>query len=335
MNAHAPALADKSCLVIADVGSNHGQDLQRAKDTIAAAKASGANAVKFQSLRLDRLWHDPTPQIRKLHNAIDLEESWHLPLMEHARKCGIEFFSSPTYLGAVDILEAIGVRFYKLASAQSGTFPQMVERVAATGKFVIISTGISDYARVSQTVAILEKAGSPYAVLHCNSIYPTPPEKVHLPRMLAYKAMFGCPVGFSDHTLGWHIPVAAVAMGASIIEKHFTLDRKVDTPDLAIAITPDELKEMVRCIRETEAATRMLPRLCLEPEEAAFREAIRYRLVLREGVSAGQPVKDGIFDFLRHPGGIDAADLPQLQGARFSKDLPSHHVLLWNDINPM
>lgn len=294
--------------VIAEVGSNHAGSLTLAMEHIDAAAESGADAVKFQSLRLDKLYKDPPTHIRELHARIDMEESWCADLLAHAAGHGILFFSSPTYLDSVRLLDRLDVPLFKLASAQVGTFPQLVEAVAKTGRPTLLSTGIVDYGGLSDALVRFEQAGNRnYAVMHCNSMYPTPAERVFLGRMATYRKMFHCPVGFSDHTSGTAVVLAAVAMGAEMIEKHFLLDTGADTPDAPFSIDPETFRSMVKDIRAVEVARVDAPRLELEPEEGNFKEAIRYRLVLRCNKSSGEEFDEGDFDYLRSAQGIDAA----------------------------
>lgn len=254
--------------IIAEIGSNHNGDLQRAKESIAAAAEAGADAVKFQSLNIDHQYFSPNDEIRELHRKIDLPESWYPKLKEECDRFQVEFFSSPAYLRSVDLLEDVGVRLYKLASAQVGTFPQIIEKVAATGKPAIMSTGIVTFSQLEQAVRIFIRNGNPsFAILHCNSIYPTPPEKVHLPLMGVYQSMFHCPAGFSDHTIGISIPLAAVALGADIIEKHFILDDSIESVDAAFSLNPEQFSEMVGGIRKIESALLPSTRTEIDPRE--------------------------------------------------------------------
>ena len=240
--------------IIADVGSNHKQDLILAKESIHAAKEAGANAVKFQSIQTDALYHKPSLSTRNFVNQLEFPEDWHFQLSEYAKKLDVTFFSSPTYLKSIDLLEEIKVPIYKIASAQIGTFPQLVEKVASTGKPTIISTGIANYAELTKAIGIFEKFNNTnYIILHCNSVYPAPPHIVNMPMMNVYKAMFNCLVGFSDHTNGNHVALSSVAQGAKVIEKHFTLSRDFKTPDsTSFAATPEDFKTLVNSIREVE-----------------------------------------------------------------------------------
>ena len=174
--------------VVAEIGSNHNQSLSLAYESIDMAVDCGADAVKFQSINIDQLYYQPSESTRALHKKIDLDEKWHWLLDDYCRKKGIIFFSAPTYLGAVDILEEINVPLYKLASAQIDTFPQIIEKVAKTGKPIILSTGIVTRTELIEVTRIIQKYDNhKIIILHCNSIYPTPYDKVFLPVMADLK----------------------------------------------------------------------------------------------------------------------------------------------------
>jgi sialic acid synthase SpsE len=297
--------------IIADVGSNHKQDLTLAKESIDAAAEAGANAVKFQSINLHALYTDPDKETASFIKRLEFPEEWHGILSEYCSKKGVVFFSSPTYMKAVDLLEEIDVPLYKLASAQIGTFPQIVERVAELNKPTIFSTGIANYEEITKAVRIFEQSGNnKYIILHCNSIYPAPASRVNMPLMDTYKSMFECPVGFSDHTNGIHIPVAAVARGAKVIEKHFTLDKSFDTPDsTSFAADPAEFAALVDQIREVEQALiKRSPRLDIQKEEKSFKNSILYRARLKQDVKSGEEVKYEDVEYSRFTEGIDCRE---------------------------
>lgn len=323
-------------LIIAEIGSNHCGSLELAKETILAAKECGADAVKFQSLNVYEQYIDPSLDIIELHKKIDFPEEWHYILKEFCDKNNIMFFSAPTYLRAVDILEEINVELYKLASAQIGTFPQIVEKVASLNKPTIISTGISSYAEIEKSVQIFKKYNNDkLTILHCNSIYPTPYDKVHLQRMLVYKQMFDCEVGFSDHTNGIYCAIAAVALGASVIEKHFVLNADIDTPDAAISIDPIGFDEMVKGIRAVEAANKVAPRIALEKEEASFKSKILYKLVAKNDIKAGSSMTLDKFEFKRSEKGIDCRDFDFFADKYiFKNDVPKNKIIELSDLEP-
>ena len=296
--------------IIAEVGSNHTGNLTLAKEHIDAVAESGADAVKFQSINLNKLYKNPTQSTRDLHAIIDMDETWCADLKEYAEQRGILFFSSPTYMDAVNLLDRLDVPLFKLASAQVGTFPQLIRAVARTGKPTILSSGIANYGQLSDAVNLfIEEGNENFALLHCNSMYPTPADKVFLGRMETYRKMFNCPVGFSDHTEGTAVVLAAVALGASIIEKHFLLGSDINSPDAPFSICPDTFKTMVNDIRTIESARSDSPRLTLEPDEQNFKEAIRYRLVLRNKKNEGEKFNEKDFDFLRSEHGIDVSHM--------------------------
>jgi sialic acid synthase SpsE len=300
---------NRRTFVIADIGSNHMQDLILAKESIDAAAEAGADAIKFQSIQLNELYLDPDPTTAAFVKKLEFPEEWHYILKEYCDAKGIIFFSSPTYLRAVDILEEVNVPLYKLASAQVGTFPQIVEKVAALQKPVIFSTGIAAYDEVVQAVRIFEKHHNyEYIILHCNSIYPTPPGRVNLQMIKTYQAMFHQPVGYSDHTVGIHIASAAVVMGAKVIEKHFTLDRSLSAPDSnEFASDPLEFATLVKNIRDIESASFGFDhRLDIQEEEKNFKEEIKYRLILQNNKKEGEIILEKDIKYLRNKHGIDA-----------------------------
>jgi len=321
--------------IIADIGSNHKQDLSLAKESIIAAAEAGADAIKFQSIQLHELYHRPDTKTSAFIRKLEFPEEWHAILKEFCDQRNIVFFSSPTYLKAVDLLESVNVPLYKLASAQIGTFPQIVEKVASLNKPTIFSTGIAAYEEVIAAVNIFRKYNNDkFIILHCNSIYPTPADRVNLQLMKVYEQMFGNPIGFSDHTEGTAIAGAAVSLGAKVIEKHFTLDRNLDTPDSnSFACDPGELKKLVMEIRAIESATRRhQTRLDIQPEEKAFKDSIRTRLVLTRNKEHGEDFTPDDFAFLRSDAGVDCNELPIVLKKRAGRSLRKGELLTYADL---
>ncbi|WP_375560717.1 N-acetylneuraminate synthase family protein [Bernardetia sp. OM2101] len=328
-------IGENRVFVIAEIGSNHNQNLELAYETIDAAKEAGADAVKFQSIDVNKLYINPSKETIELHKRIDLPEKWHYLLQDYCTKKDILFFSSPTYLESIDILEELNTPIYKLASAQIGTFPQLVEKVASLQKPTILSTGLVNYGELEKVVQIFEKAGNDkYIILHCNSIYPTPFERVHLPLMDTYKTMFDCIVGFSDHTTDIFAPIAAVARGAKVIEKHFAMSRSLPVPDAPFSLEPKELKQMIKGIRATEKMLQPSVRLNIETEEQGFKSAITTRLVLNKDKKKGDSLKEDDFVFRRNTEGINCNALAFLLSNKkkyntdIAKDdlLQNHHI---------
>lgn len=248
--------------IIAEVGSNHGGDLETAKRYIRAAKDAGADAVKFQTLTKEKLISLQMDQdgrlvdnpVWKMFGNLPLLEEWHPILKRTAEECGIEFMSTPFYLEAVDLLEACGVQTYKIASGDI-TFVPLLEKVGKTGKRVILSTGASDLNDIRAAVNILKKAGSSRVdLLHCVSNYPPMWEEMNLRSLTTLKNEFHCAVGISDHTPGSIVPLACVALGGEIIEKHVTFDRLSSGPDHPYAMTFEEFGRMAADVRLLEKA---------------------------------------------------------------------------------
>lgn len=309
INVNGFEIGGNKAYIIADIGSNHKQDLVLAKESIDAAAEAGVDAIKFQSIQLNELYLNPSAQTVAFVKQLEFPEEWHGILNEYCTQKGIVFFSSPTYLKALDLLEDIDVPLYKLASAQVGTFPQLVEKVVRLNKPTIFSTGIAAMDEVAKAVELFKKNGNnQYIILHCNSIYPTPANRVNMQLMNKYRELYGNPVGFSDHTIGTHIACAAVTMGAKVIEKHFTLDRNLNTPDSnSFACDPQELRLLVHQVREIESATdNYRNREHIDEEELVFKNQILYKCVANTDKNEGETITIDDVRFLRTPTGIDA-----------------------------
>ena len=323
---------DGRTFIVAEIGSNHNQDMTLAYETIDAAVECGADAVKFQSLDASSLYLAPDDDVRMLHKKIDLREEWHYQLKAYCDQKGTLFFSTPTYLKSIDILEQIDVALYKLASAQVGTFPQLVEKVAKLGKPVLLSTGLVTYGELEKTIGVFKRhRNHKFVVLHCNSIYPAPYEKVNLRLLDVYKSMFGNPVGFSDHTPDIYLSLAAVSIGARVIERHFTLSKNLPVPDSPISLEPRKFQSMVEGIRAVEQAMQFKERIFIEPAEQDFKERLRYRLGLAAAKKKGEHFSENDFDFKRHSEGVDAVDMDMvLNRMQSARDIESGSVLTWN-----
>jgi len=320
--------------LIAEIGSNHNQNINLAKEMINAAKISGADAVKFQSINVNELYYNPSNEVKELHKKIDLQESWYYELKECCDKNEIIFFSSPTYLKAIDILEKVQVELYKLASAQIGTFPQLTEAVIKLKKPTLLSTGIVSYGELEQVVKLFKKYNHEnFAIFHCNSLYPTPYEKANLHLIEVYKKMFGITIGYSDHTKGIYASLAAVSLGAKIIERHFTIDKNLSIPDASISILPEEFKKMTDGIRAIEAALQSKSRIELETDEDKFKEKILYRLILKRNKNENEHFIFDDFDFKRDASGIDCRKLDFIiTHMQTNNKLSKGSLLMWSDL---
>jgi len=253
------------CYVIAEAGANHDRDLDVARRLIDVAAEAGADAVKFQTYSGRTLYSSKTPRFDYLgelgskpaHELLDdvaLPREWQPLLAAHCRDVGIEFLSSPFDRAAVDELDALDVAAFKIASFELIDL-SLVEYTASKGRPMILSTGMASLGEIEDAVTTAHRGGAAdVCLLQCASLYPAPAHIMNLRAIPTMAATFGVPVGLSDHTLGIHVATAAIALGAQLLEKHFTLDRNRPGPDHPFAIEPDELKALVRQVREIEAA---------------------------------------------------------------------------------
>lgn len=255
--------------IIAEAGVNHNGNMDLAEKLVDSAAEAGADAVKFQTFRTESLVRRDAPKadyqktttaadesqfdmIRKL----ELDAAAHRDLMEHCRARGILFLSSPFDLESIDLLNALELEIFKIPSGEITNLPYL-RRIGRLSKRIILSTGMADLGEVAAALNVLVGAGAEkerVTLLHCNTEYPTPMEDVNLRAMTTLGAAFGTPIGYSDHTLGIEIPIAAVTLGATVIEKHFTLDRTLEGPDHKSSLEPAELAAMVRAIRNVSTA---------------------------------------------------------------------------------
>lgn len=259
--------SNNKCFVIAEAGSNHDRDLCQAKALIDIAADAGADAVKFQLFSADKIAADTTHQISQLgseygnvrtlydlYKGLELPREWVGELKDYADRRGIMYLATPFDYEAVDMLDEMQVKAYKVASFEIVDLP-FLKYIARKGKLIILSTGMASLGEIEDAImAIHGEGNNQIALLHCGISYPMPVGEVNLAAMDTLRQAFQVPVGYSDHTLGITVPIAAVARGANIIEKHFTVDKTLKGPDHKFALNPDELKDMVKSIRDVEQA---------------------------------------------------------------------------------
>lgn len=253
--------------IIAEMSANHAGDISRAKEIIHAAKEAGADCIKIQTYTPDTLTIDCDnsyfhisdgtwngENLYQLYQKAYTPWEWQKELFEEAKKAEIDFFSTPFDNTSVDFLEEIGIGFYKIASFELVDIP-LIEYVASTGKPMILSTGMATLAEIDEAVEVVKKQGNHnFALLRCASAYPAITDEMNLRTMQNMGDTFGVPYGLSDHSMGSVGAVTAVALGASIIEKHFCLDRSIENPDSTFSMNPMEFKQMVHDIRQAERA---------------------------------------------------------------------------------
>ncbi|MCS7262317.1 MAG: pseudaminic acid synthase [Aquificaceae bacterium] len=331
-------------LIVAELSANHLQSLDLALKTIEAIKEAGADAVKLQTYTPDTI----TLPVKSSHFRIQEETlwdgqymhelykkaytpwEWHPKLFEFARQLGLVCFSSPFDRTAVDFLEELGTPAYKVASFEITDVP-LIEYIASKGKPVIISTGIATLSDIEEALRACRRVGNEQVVLlKCVSEYPTPYEDVNLRTIPNMRETFGVPVGLSDHTLGIAVPVAAVALGAVVVEKHFILDRSLGGPDAEFSLEPAEFKAMVEAVRQVEKA---LGKVTYELTEGQrkMRKFAR-SLFVAEDIKAGEVFTEKNVKSVRPGYGLPPKHLKEVLGKRARVDLPKGTPLSWEVI---
>jgi pseudaminic acid synthase len=330
--------------VIAELSANHNQSFARAAELVSVAKECGADAVKLQTytadtitLRSDRpefrvgggtLWDGRT--LHDLYCEAYTPWDWQPKLKTVADRLGLHLFSTPFDPTAVDFLEKMGVPAYKVASFEVVDLP-LIEKIARTGKSIIMSTGMATLTEIGEAVeAIRQAGGGPLALLKCTSAYPSPPEDMNLRTIPHMAEAFGCPVGLSDHTLGIAVPVAAVTIGACIIEKHLTLSRSEPGPDSAFSLEPHEFRAMVEAVRVAEKALGRV-HYGVTPNDEKSR-VFRRSLYVVEDITAGEPFTDRNVRSIRPAYGLPPKFLPEVLGRRASCDLKAGTPLTWKAV---
>ena len=318
--------------VVAELSANHGGSLTRAVEVLEAAKAAGADAIKLQTYTADTMTidHDGADfrikgglwdgrQLYDLYEEAHTPWEWHAALFAKGRELGIPVFSTPFDGSAVDFLEKLNPPVYKVASFELLDIP-LVRRIASTGRPVIMSTGMASPDEIKESVDAFRAAGGrDLVLLHCVSGYPTPVEQSNLRRIPQLAEQFGCPVGLSDHTLGVEVAIASVALGACLIEKHFTLDKNDGGPDSSFSLEPDELRALVRGAKAAFDAlgTGEPARAEVEKSTMVFRRSI---YVVRD-MSAGEVFSDQNVRIIRPGYGLAPREMPNVLGRKAKRAL--------------
>jgi len=331
------------CFIIAEAGSNHDGKLEQAKQLIDIAKEAGADAVKFQTYSAEKLYSHKTPTMKYLEKdklikkdesvwdlikKIEMSREWHRPFADYCEERKIMFLSTPFDPKAVDELEEVGMVVYKIASFEITHLP-LLEYVAKKGKPVILSTGMADLSDVELALdTIYKQANRDVILLHCAVGYPPKYEDLNLRAMQTMRQAFQLPVGFSDHTLGITSDVAAIVLGACVIEKHFTLDRKLKGPDHPFALEPDELKNMVQAVRDAEASLGSPIKKCTFAEQEMY-ELGRRSLVATCDISKGTVITREMIDVKRPGYGIHPKMIDVVIGRMAKVDVEEDDILTW------
>ncbi len=330
--------------IIAEIGVNHNGSVKLAKEMIASAKISGADAVKFQTFTAEALVSKGTPKVNyqkettddnqshfDMIKSLELSRKDHYPIIEYCRDQDIEFISTPYDVDSARFLDSIGVKTFKTASADIVDL-SLHRFLAGTGKTVIISTGMASMNEIGEALDLYRAAGNSNVILlHCVSNYPCEFASLNLKVMRSLETEFGFPVGYSDHARGAYPAVAAVAMGAKVVEKHFTLDKNLKGPDHKASSTPEEFKELVDGIRICEASLGSHVK-SVQEEEKQMRSVSRKSIFLSKAVTQGSQIK--LEDLtLKRPGtGLYARSFSELEGKLAKTDLEAGHMMSLDDV---
>lgn len=333
---------DQPCYIIAEAGVNHNGNLRLAKKLVKAAAKAGADAVKFQTFSADSIatktvkkaayqkkTSDASETQYEMLKRLELSPDAFVILSEYAKKCGIEFLSSPFDQKSAELLGSIGVRAYKIPSGELTNIP-LLEQVGRYKKPVILSTGMADMDEIREAIDAIRRGGTKQIILlHCVTSYPAPLESANLLMIQTLAKAFDLPVGFSDHTEGVIASTLARALGACVIEKHFTLDRDLPGPDHKASLEPAGLADLIRQIRLTESAlgngVKHIGRT-----EAAIRKIARKSLVAVTGIPKGTRVTRDMIDMKRPGTGIETKNLALVIGKRAGKTIKKDTILQWD-----
>lgn len=335
---------DQPCFIIAEAGVNHNGDINLAKQLINAAVEAGADAVKFQTFHADNVVTRDAEKAEYQKSTTSSDESQYdmikkleLPdaafreLSDYARDKGIIFLSTPFDEESVDLLDDIGVPAFKIPSGEITNFP-LLKKIADKGRPVILSTGMATLGEVEEALLYLKEMGSKDVILlHCTTSYPAPFDSVNLRAMNTLRCAFKVPVGYSDHTEGITIPIAAVAMGARVIEKHFTIDRTLSGPDHQASIEPHELKAMVKGIRGVERALGDGTKIP-SPEEEVIKKIARKSIVVKQPIQSGKILTYNDITLKRSRTGLQPKYLEQIIGMKINKNMQIDQPVNWEDL---
>lgn len=314
--------------IVAEAGINHNGDINIAKKMIRKAALIGASAIKFQTIFPEELYSENNTHLFKLIKKWSFDKKQHIELKKYAEKNKIEFFSTPVGNKSAALLQEIGTKCIKIASGEL-TNHDLIRTIAKTHKPMIISTGMSTISEISDAVKIAKKEKCPIALLHCNASYPTPIQDANLTNIQYLNKLFHVPVGYSDHTIGNAVCIAAVSLGACIIEKHFTLDKKMNGPDQKLSADVNEFKELVSTIRLIEKSIGKR-RIGPTKSEKKFAKLMRKSIAVQNDLNAGTKLTRTMLKVIRPGTGIPPTKINNLIGKTIRKNVKKDTLLKWS-----
>jgi len=334
----------RPCFIVAEAGVNHNGDINLAKKLIDAAKKAGADAVKFQAFKAEKIATRYAEKAEYQKETTSKEESQFnmlkklelgyedfKELYDYAEKTNIIFLSSVFDIESVDMLDDLGIAAFKVGSGELTNYP-MLKRIVEKGKPIILSTGMSTMDEVEEALEFIKKEGGKDIILtHCITGYPIKKEDANLRVIETLKRRFNLPVGFSDHTTGITIPIAAAALGAVLIEKHFTLDRNLPGPDHKASLEPNELEEMVNAIRDVESALGNGVR-SLTRDEEEIKKIARKSIVAKVKIPKGTIITEEMLDIKRPGTGIEPKYMSKIIGKRVRKDIVQDELIAFENV---
>lgn len=332
------------CFIIAEAGSNHDRDLGQAKKLIDVAVEAGADAVKFQTFTADKIAantsheimklgseYEGVPTLYELYKGLELPREWQGDLAEYAAAKGIMFLTTPFDYAAVEQMEELKVPAYKIASFEVVDLP-FLKYIGRKGKPLLLSTGMASLGEIEEALeAVYSTGNTQVALLHCGISYPMPLQDVNLAVMDTLQQAFKVPVGYSDHTLGITVPIAAAARGARIIEKHFTVDRNLKGPDHKFALNPEELKAMVNGIREAEVCIGSPVKKLAESEKIHHRRG-RRSIFAKQEIKQGTLITEEMLAILRPGVGLHPRYMDIVIGRKATVDIKANEPITWENI---
>lgn len=325
--------------VIAEAGVNHNGDIKVAKQLVDAASEAGTDAIKFQTFKAEKLVCKTAKKAEyqlettnksetqyDMLKKLELTEWMHNELIEYCNKKKIMFLSTPFDIESIKLLSKLNIQIFKIPSGEITNLPYLRE-IAQQQKKIILSTGMSNMSEVKEAVEALKNNGSDdITLLHCNTQYPTPVSDANLLAMVKMHEEIGLPVGYSDHTQGTEIPIAAVALGATVIEKHFTLDKNMEGPDHKASLEPDELRQMVEGIRKVELALGNGIKQISESEKANI-NIVRKSIVAADGIKRGERFTEVNLTTKRPGNGISPMRWDKVIGTTANRDYEADEII--------